>query len=601
MTLVPNKPIGRMKHVIKAYKDTPRRGIIPDVGTVALLLTGRDSAVSEYQRRFDTPLRKLYPSPAGISRADQALRGFDVVPGGAQQELSPQGWREYDSILTIMSGFLEGTLPERHAHDVVIPWVARELGRLDKSVAKSYKKYGPGKRHGEWADRADFYNEVTPQDYYDAVAALQKKAPVIGMWAEQEKVDLNKTDLATALAAVEDFEVDYGSGVPQGVVVMEFDDGYTIQDLTSREQLEAEGDVMGHCVGGYCEQVQHGEVRIYSLRDPKGKPHTTIEWRPNIKSEGWIKGTQALDAAVGEAAPWGFDQDVADTVIEPVPLGARDVWDRPADFIRSGLTKFGQFVQIRGKQNEMPAEKYRVYAQAFINEYFDADPLGLLMVAMPNQTIQFKGHTIRDIDFTDEWAWEDVPFDQADFRGAHFVKCNVGGDGWEGVRFEETTFQSCSLMEFFDCSFDKASFNNTVLDEGVATGAWWTPDGSGIKDCSFEDALFRDSRFEGNSFNDCSFVEAHFDRCVLANVDFSGCDFTDAVIEGSRAQNVSFDFTDMDGLTLRNNAWQLLHIDRSNMSGMGYHSASELWRGMGEKRGESNDWPEDLLQDEAMN
>ena len=44
--------------------------------------------------------------------------------------------------------------------------------------------------------------------------------------------------------------------------------------------LKYEGDQMGHCVGGYCPDVQEGRSRIFSLRDAKGQPHVTIETQP---------------------------------------------------------------------------------------------------------------------------------------------------------------------------------------------------------------------------------------------------------------------------------------------------------------------------------
>lgn len=44
--------------------------------------------------------------------------------------------------------------------------------------------------------------------------------------------------------------------------------------------LEAEGRNMKHCVGGYCDQVMRGDSEIYSLRDPSGNPHITIEKVP---------------------------------------------------------------------------------------------------------------------------------------------------------------------------------------------------------------------------------------------------------------------------------------------------------------------------------
>ena len=47
------------------------------------------------------------------------------------------------------------------------------------------------------------------------------------------------------------------------------------------DQLKYEGDTMGHCVGGYCEDVAVGRSRIFSLRDAKGEPHVTIEVHPS--------------------------------------------------------------------------------------------------------------------------------------------------------------------------------------------------------------------------------------------------------------------------------------------------------------------------------
>ena len=46
------------------------------------------------------------------------------------------------------------------------------------------------------------------------------------------------------------------------------------------DALKYEGETMGHCVGGYCDDVLSGESRIYSLRDAKGQPHVTIEASP---------------------------------------------------------------------------------------------------------------------------------------------------------------------------------------------------------------------------------------------------------------------------------------------------------------------------------
>ena len=80
---------------------------------------------------------------------------------------------------------------------------------------------------------------------------------------------------------------------------------------------------MGHCVGGYCDEVLSGNSRIFSLRDAKGEPHVTIEVAP----EG-----RAVNAWVPEGE-------------EPSALPS--------------------IVQIKGKQNRAPNPEYLPFVQDF--------------------------------------------------------------------------------------------------------------------------------------------------------------------------------------------------------------------------------------------
>lgn len=94
-----------------------------------------------------------------------------------------------------------------------------------------------------------------------------------------------------------------------------------------REKLEkwlkSEGDQMGHCVGGYCEDVLSGSSRIFSLRDSKGQPHVTVQVEP-------YQGTPGRDVH-GE--------------IEIPP---------------------SRIVQIKGKSNMRPKDEYLPFVQDFI-------------------------------------------------------------------------------------------------------------------------------------------------------------------------------------------------------------------------------------------
>jgi hypothetical protein len=69
----------------------------------------------------------------------------------------------------------------------------------------------------------------------------------------------------------------------------EYNDGYKWVELKhdtdpkkTQAALKSEGEMMGHCVGGYCPDVESGEIKIFSLRSPDGKSHVTIEARPQL-------------------------------------------------------------------------------------------------------------------------------------------------------------------------------------------------------------------------------------------------------------------------------------------------------------------------------
>ena len=59
------------------------------------------------------------------------------------------------------------------------------------------------------------------------------------------------------------------------------------------DALRYEGDIMGNCVGAYCDNVTSGDSRVFSLRDKKGQSHVTIETQSGIKAhEGAITADQ---------------------------------------------------------------------------------------------------------------------------------------------------------------------------------------------------------------------------------------------------------------------------------------------------------------------
>lgn len=72
-------------------------------------------------------------------------------------------------------------------------------------------------------------------------------------------------------------------------------EGWSWVSVISPEALNREGALMRHCVGSYAEEVEDGSCSIWSLRDPEGKPHITVETRD-------IKFAQAAPAGPAELA-----------------------------------------------------------------------------------------------------------------------------------------------------------------------------------------------------------------------------------------------------------------------------------------------------------
>lgn len=136
--------------------------------------------------------------------------------------------------------------------------------------------------------------------------------------------------------------------------------------------LRNEGDIMGHCVGGYCEMVHSGKSRIFSLRDGKGMSHVTVEVSP---PDPRVQGTTPRDFAnmIGGDLLRRYNEayKTADMSVERsiVQSPEYQAWmkDKPSDI-----------VQIKGKQNRAPVDKYLPYVQDFVKsgKWGDVGDLG---------------------------------------------------------------------------------------------------------------------------------------------------------------------------------------------------------------------------------
>jgi len=204
-------------------------------------------------------------------------------------------------------------------------------------------------------------------DLARGIAAVHKEYPEAGMrWVKLG----NKDPVHTAGTLPEGYslhqEADptrgwaYGIKQPNGMqqhfahtpeeALASFNAARAKDDLSAG--LNAEGNAMGHCVGGYCEDVASRGTEIYSLRDKNNNPHVTVEVSPP-RASTVLKGLT--------------DQGYSSTALRNAynkTNGALS-WDQWL------MNNWGQeapkeIQQIKGKQNAAPVDKYLPFVQDFV-------------------------------------------------------------------------------------------------------------------------------------------------------------------------------------------------------------------------------------------
>lgn len=449
--LEPNSPKKRIQYVIDTYRGSKSRAIIPEVVEVSLMLLGRDYPAYRLAQKYEPLWQYLWAGERGPLHKEMRSWSPPIEPEDAEAYIDVLFDRMPDEI----DRFTEGDIPAHHPHESMIPWIAKELGRLMKAV-----------RQGN----------ATGRDYEEAVDALKRKGPALGMWVTENNIDLTKMPLADALEAIKGFEVEVE--VEPGEVVYTFNDGYTVQKLTTKEQLDDEGEAMQHCVAGYCPAVKAGAVEVYSLRDANGKPHATME----------------VDA----------------------------------------MTK--GFTQVQGKQNEAPVEKYRPYLEEFINEEFSGDIPGLLMSGIDARKAVLRqvseNGVLRDVifaDFEGMYEWKDDD-------GKTHTQVNLNNIDLSGVKIEDVSFVGAEMngAKFEGSELENALFYGVELNAARFRGAT-------IIRCVFAQAKMEDVDFYGARIVDSDFEGAILRTALFARANISGTDFGGALLHDADFEGAVLD------------------------------------------------------------
>lgn len=180
---------------------------------------------------------------------------------------------EYAAVLVdLVSGMPQFVL--RNRADPMFPWMAAKLNEAAKED------------DGEHRQRGTHFSV-----YATTRNNLRAGGSMLAQWFEATRPNLNRMDFDEAWHAATKWheEKKANEPPPQGEVVVELSDGWTAQSLSTKDQLNAEGNLMQHCVGSYFSEISRGTT-IVSLRDARGFPHVTIEIKNDRVQQ--VKGKQ---------------------------------------------------------------------------------------------------------------------------------------------------------------------------------------------------------------------------------------------------------------------------------------------------------------------
>jgi hypothetical protein len=159
-----------------------------------------------------------------------------------------------------------------------------------------------------------------------------------------------------------------------------YDDGYKWVELKhdtdpkkTQVALKSEGEMMGHCVGGYCPEVESGEIKIYSLRGPDGKSHVTIEARPQFSMTLWRNANLDAINSNPKLKQYDFNMNSLDNDHKyGYRMTERDyVREMTKEMKKLGINpveppSYLELHQVKGKQNKRPDDKYQSYISDFV-------------------------------------------------------------------------------------------------------------------------------------------------------------------------------------------------------------------------------------------
>lgn len=378
------------EHLANIRQDQPIKysaETLADVAKDEAAFNWADKAIKNYLNKHagtaEDPLKDLFvpstqrPDLGGIARwedlTDKAIGGkparmYEDLPKTPPEEtvwgmFEPQGWqgtggaaaRDIHSYLAHTGDYMREFVPPDQLNRYDLVRAVKETALKDAQRAKEMEK----------ANAEKAFQGVT----------LHKEYPDKFKWVEVGKTDPNmklETPKGVSILPNQGGRWQVLDGVNDAVRVTDYaskaEAEAAIQEIAHRkvaqDALNHEGQTMGHCVGSYCDAVADEQTKIYSLRDPKGGSHVTVEVRPAdprlavngpqaFLEEQQRLGNREILMRLGRRRDENFIH--LDYRVQDSPEYKQWLADRPPSI-----------EQIKGKQNRAPVKEYLPYVQDFV-------------------------------------------------------------------------------------------------------------------------------------------------------------------------------------------------------------------------------------------
>lgn len=233
----------------------------------------KPNAAEHGKRIFDTikfnfPRAQITEDPANFSLQPKTWNFSKVASKIEWLESRPDKWKETPVGQQTLEG-LKSILAWYPKLDPLAPWIWREAKKGRLSIGQNGASHYTAPEGVQRMINLDTWSHLG--DWY------QSNSPT------RRGVDIMQKTLTDVQGLVQEWDEELASKeveaqADNGYVVYEYPNGWTMRELGPQD-LDYEGDSMGHCVGGqgYQNAVENGETAIYSLRDQKNVPHATIE------------------------------------------------------------------------------------------------------------------------------------------------------------------------------------------------------------------------------------------------------------------------------------------------------------------------------------